>query len=160
MSFHLFSFKDGKHVGANPMLQFHPEDVRLRSGPPTWAEAWQEWSSCGMKLVNRETQTFSDPTVEDCVTITRHSFRALVWRKEDSVAWFEARRRCEVNPSRTPWRPRPEYLELLRAQKRVAAGENAHSEAAEAAGAPTGDAHAARALMESAIRSGESSRSA
>eukprot|EP00672_Neobodo_designis_P025841 CAMPEP_0174851108 /NCGR_PEP_ID=MMETSP1114-20130205/21658_1 /TAXON_ID=312471 /ORGANISM="Neobodo designis, Strain CCAP 1951/1" /LENGTH=159 /DNA_ID=CAMNT_0016085617 /DNA_START=30 /DNA_END=505 /DNA_ORIENTATION=- len=119
MTFMMFSFKDGKYIGTNPILDFHAEEERLRSGPPTFQEAWQEWSSCGLKMVNRETQTFSDPTIEECLAVTKHAFRALAWKKDDSVAWFERRRKCVFDPKSTPWRPRPEYVGLLEKQGRL-----------------------------------------
>ena len=54
--------------------------------------------------------------------MTRHLFRACVWRKPDSVEFFEKRRRFEIDPGRTPWKPRPEYVALLKQQSRLAAG--------------------------------------
>ena len=119
MSYLLFSLREGKNVGINPLLDAHDEAERQREGPPTVAETAREWSICGMKLMNRDTASFADPTVDDCIEVTRKYFRALVWRKPDAVDWVTRRRKFEVDPTRTPWSPRPEYVEMLRNQGRL-----------------------------------------
>jgi hypothetical protein len=152
----LFSVKQGKHVGVNPLLQNHSEQERQRRGPPSASEAWGAWTTCGIKLVNRDTMSFSDPNLEDCVELSRHLFRAGVWRKPDSVEYVERMRSFRVDPKRTPWQPRPEYVALLDRQGRLQRSEDA------ADGNSNNGADSAaqsRALLEAALKAGDDRRS-
>jgi hypothetical protein len=151
----LFTVKEGKHVGTNPLLENHDEATRTRTGPPKWGEFWEDWSTCGMRLMNRETMSFSDPTLEDCYQLTRHYFRAGVWRKPDSVAFVEARRRFLVNPHRTPWAPKPEYVALLERQRRLQLPDHM---GASTTGARPAMAMDARNLLNDALGAGEAPR--
>ena len=115
----LYTLKDGKGIGKPPMLTSLPDAERLASGPPGVTEALTEWTICGRSLMNKDTLGFSDPTIEDCWDITKHYFRAAVWRKPESLRFVEKRRRCEFDPRRSPWAPRPAYVDLLHAQGRL-----------------------------------------
>ncbi len=119
MPYMLFTITEGRHVGKNPLLTAYSDSERTNPSPPSMYEWWTEWVSCGQRLCNKDTLGFVDPTVEECWDVTKHYLRAAIWKHEDSMEYVLRRRRFAVDPKRTPWAPKPEYVELLKRQQRL-----------------------------------------
>lgn len=124
MSFQAFfdfssSVVNPKYVGLSP---FHDsKEARLDTTSPAILSSMYEYTMCTKRALNTRIIGFAEPTLQQCTEELSRNVRAstLIGDTEAQAAVMK-QRRGDVDPYALPWTPRPEYIEWLRAQGRLA----------------------------------------
>lgn len=116
------SMLNPKYVGQFPFFLAEETPQWLLEAPPTLRSALWSYVKCGKRAMNMRMVGFCEPTLHQCVEELGETVKASVLGGQDPTALKHVleRRRGVVDVTTLPWEPRPEYVEWLRRQGRLA----------------------------------------
>lgn len=113
------SWIDPKHVGLSPF--YDAKEKRMRLEPPGIPSSFYEYTMCTKRAINTQIIGFAEPTLRQCVNeLTRNIQASSIVQDKMALKEVLQHRRGAVNPAALPWSPRPEYLDWLRREGRLA----------------------------------------